>query len=224
MLVPPSLVNDGQVGYEQRVLEQGELQVHEDDWHDLLNVLVWRTWPRAKAALNARHCAAAPGAQAARRTARTATGDALTLFDESGVIVACRDPALLALLREHCWKLLFWEHRGRVERDMRFFVFGHGLYEQALVPFVGLTGKALLLETDAALLAAPLGTQLAQLDSTVAAVLADPGRFINTRELHPLPLLGVPGWSADNADGRYYDNRDYFRPHRSRSEPRSSTW
>src|SRR6185295_20299659 len=41
--------------YEARIFLKGELQVRERNWHDLLNVLVWRAFPRAKAALNARH-------------------------------------------------------------------------------------------------------------------------------------------------------------------------
>ena len=41
--------------YEARVFLNGELQVRDRNWHDLLNVLVWAAFPRAKAALNARH-------------------------------------------------------------------------------------------------------------------------------------------------------------------------
>jgi len=39
-------------------------------------------------------------------------------------------------------------------------------------------------------------------------------RFAATRELTPVPILGVPGWCEDNARERYYDNPDYFRPAR----------
>jgi hypothetical protein len=31
-----------------------------------------------------------------------------------------------------------------------------------------------------------------------------------------VPLLGVPGWSADNESESYYDNTAYFRPGRQR--------
>ena len=51
--------------YEARLFLDGELQVRERNWHDVLNVLVWLTFPRAKAALNARHYAALEAQQAA---------------------------------------------------------------------------------------------------------------------------------------------------------------
>ena len=41
--------------YEVRIYLKGEVQVRAANWHDLLNALVWLTFPRAKAALNERH-------------------------------------------------------------------------------------------------------------------------------------------------------------------------
>jgi len=42
-------------------------------------------------------------------------------------------------------------------------------------------------------------------------------------DLHPVPLLGVPGWHPDTADESFYDDRDYFRPgRRARREPAGS--
>ena len=46
--------------------------------------------------------------------------------------------------------------------------------------------------------------------------LLDPGRLRSTRELVPLPILGVPGWCPDNTRESYYDNLDYFRAGRRR--------
>src|SRR5262245_50153370 len=132
--------------YEARVFLRGELEVRKRNWHDLMNVLVWRVFPAAKAALNARHYA---------EQARQGTGnrgpaqDALTLFDEGGLIVVCCDDGLLNLLRAYRWKELFWQRRDEVRSRMRFCVFGHALYEKALAPFTGITARAVTLSAPA---------------------------------------------------------------------------
>ena len=75
--------------YEPRAYLKGELQVRENDWHDFFNVLVWLTFPRAKAALNARHYQSQQAC--AGQVNRGAAQDALTLLDESGVIVVASE-------------------------------------------------------------------------------------------------------------------------------------
>jgi hypothetical protein len=195
--------------YESRIYHNGELPTRETSWHDLLNLLVWLTFPQAKAALNQRHCSEPRAPRAAN--GRTATADALTLFDESGVIVASTDAALLALLRSFAWKELFWRKRAEAVKRMRFVVFGHGLYQQALDPFVGMTGKALLLHVAEDFVASPVEEQLAHLDERAAEEISCNTRFLGTHELAPLPILGVPGWTPENALPAYYDNTDYFR-------------
>ncbi len=204
--------------YEARIHLRGELQVRKDHWHDYFNVLVWLAFPRSKAALNARHFAALREQQAAGAQNRGPAQDALTLFDEGGVVVASGDEELLGLLQEWRWKELFWANRTRLQARMRFVLFGHALYEKALRPFAGITGRGVVLRTEPELLAAPLPERLAELDARLAAHLADPGRLLATRELAVVPILGVPGWSADNERESYYDNTDYFRPGRSREK------
>ena len=55
-LVPPARgPAEPEDRYESRLYRLGELEVRERSWHDLFNVLVWRAFPLAKAALNARH-------------------------------------------------------------------------------------------------------------------------------------------------------------------------
>src|SRR5690349_5568359 len=108
--------------YEPRTYLRGELQVREDNWHDYFNVLVWLAFPDAKAAINARHYAALREQDAARAPNRGPAQDALTLFDEGGVIVISDDDELLACLREWRWKELFWGHRARLRARMRFYL------------------------------------------------------------------------------------------------------
>jgi hypothetical protein len=214
-IVRPGPGRDGTAGkYEARILLEAELTVRPGDWHDYFNVLVWLAFPRAKAALNARHYAELERQRATGERNRGPVQDALTLFDEGGVIVASDDDGLLGLLRDWRWKELFWDCREQVAARMRFYVFGHALYEKALRPFLGITGRGMLFRTDRSLLAAPLADQMAALDGLVAAKLADPQYLNATRELAVVPVLGVPGWHPDNDREDFYDNTDYFRPAR----------
>ena len=136
--------------------------------------------------------------------------DALTLFDEGGLIVASSDPALTALLTGFQWKELFWLHREELQQQMRFLVFGHALYEKLLAPFVGVTGKAALFEVAPSLLRSPLEEQVAAADSAM-------GRWVDADSLkapvalQPLPVLGIPGWWPGSADEMFYSDTSYFR-------------
>jgi hypothetical protein len=203
--------------YEQRIFSSGEVVCRRQEWHDLFNALVWLAFPRTKAALNARHVREmaheAPGKRGRVR-------DALTLFDEGGLIVASADGALLRLIREFRWKALFWERRAELTRHMRWFVFGHALYEKALAPFVGITASAVLLEVDEGFLAADTHAQLALADRRVAKMLASEETVRTPRDFSPLPVLGVPGWSPFTEDERFYDNTGYFRPGRTQAGTR----
>jgi hypothetical protein len=140
--------------------------------------------------------------------------DMSTLFDESGVIVACAEEELGRLLCDFRWRELFWQRRERVRSQMGFFLFGHGLYEKALRPYVGVTGQGLLVPVEPAFFVWPLARQLVHLDGLLAEYLAAPAHCRSTSELTPVPLLGVPGWTADNDDESYYHNTTYFRPGR----------
>ncbi|HZW24196.1 MAG TPA: DUF3025 domain-containing protein [Gallionella sp.] len=208
--------------YEPRCYLKGEVQTRADNWHDLLNALVWLVFPKAKAAINSRHYealtagAASASSAGASRSQRGAVRDMNTLFDESGVIVACADPELAGLLRDFRWKELFWSQRERVGASMDFLLFGHGLYEKALQPYVGMTGQGLLLPVEQEFFGWPLERRLANLDELLAQYLAAPEYCRDTAELTPVPLLGVPGWTPDNDSPAYYDNTAYFRLGRRR--------
>lgn len=200
--------------YEPRCYLKGEVPTRENNWHDLLNALVWLTFPKTKAVLNARHYDALKKEMTMGNTVRGPVRDVNTLLDESGVIVVYADTELAELLRDFQWKALFWKRREQVGAAMGFYLFGHGLYEKALQPYVGMTGQGLLLAVEPAFFSWPLARQLAHLDSLLADYLASPEHCRSTRDLSPVPLLGVPGWVADNGSAAYYDNTAYFRPGR----------
>jgi hypothetical protein len=211
---PPG--GERELGFEARTYASGQVPVRPVNWHDLLNALVWMVFPTAKAAINGRHLLEMETQAGGQRTP---TRDALTHLDEDGVIVLAADPALSQLMRGFAWKELFWRRREEVRRAMRFFVFGHALYEKALAPFIGMTGKALVFDVDAAVLAREPVRLLAEADRLTALYALNPACMLGPVELAPLPVLGVPGWWPDNEAQGFYDNSDYFRPGRTRQAP-----
>lgn len=202
--------------YEPRCYLAGEVQTRQDNWHDFFNALVWLTFPNSKSAINARHYQAMTRDASAvvSHSKRGAVRDTGTLLDESGVIVAYAEDELAGLLRNFRWKELFWERRKRVEDRMGFYLFGHGLYEKALRPYTGMTGQGWLLAVEPDFFSWPLAQQLVHLDRRLAADLGRPDSCQSTRELSPVPLLGVPGWTGESESAAYYDNQAYFRPGR----------
>ena len=208
---PP--VEDGQA-YECRIWERGEVETRPDNWHDFFNGLVWLAFPRTKIAITRAHVAAFRPTQA---DGRGPVRDGLTHFDECGVVVLASDPGLLDLLTAFDWKTLFVERRADVIAHMRFVVFGHATYEQLLQPFRGLTAKALLFAVDAATVALPPAELTPRVDALLAARIAREflgERPPRPRDLQPVPLLGIPGVTADNEDPAYYDDTWQFRPGR----------
>lgn len=213
---PP--VDDGRP-YECRIWDSGAVETRPDNWHDFFNALVWLSFPRSKQAITAAHVASfqhgpAPG--------RGAIRDGLTHFDECGIIVLASKPELLELLRNFAWKTLFVDHRAEVMADMRFLVFGHATYEQLLTPFRGLTAKALLFTVSPEFLAQPIAEQLPTVDQLLADKirrLQQQGQALGRHDLHPLPLLGLPGMTPANEDPAYYDDTWQFRPGRRQPAP-----
>lgn len=195
--------------YECRIWENGEVATRPDNWHDFFNALVWLTFTQTKVAVSACHVEAmtAPG------EARGRIRDALTHFDECGIVVLSSQPELLDFLRSFEWKKLFVERREEVKRNMRFVIFGHATYEQLLQPFRGLTAKAVLYEVSEDWLRMPEAAQVAAIDTLLAADLAS-GRYQRPRDFQPLPLLGIPGVTPDSEDPAYYDDTWQFRPGR----------
>lgn len=196
--------------YEARIYLTGEVQTRIHNWHDLFNALVWITFPNTKAELNQLHYQALTQEWQDRERRRGSLRDAATLFDESGVVVVCNDNNLIKLLEDFDWKSLFWTQREALKKRMKFFIFGHGLYEKALNPYVGMTGKGAVFSVDADFFNQSLAVQLASIDRILANFIRQ--QLTATSDLRPIPVLGYPGWSPDNKNEAYYDNRDYFRP------------
>jgi hypothetical protein len=112
--------------YDARITLDRAVPTRARCWHDLMNALVWGTFPRAKRALHARqHRAVAERLEPGARTlppARTPELDALALLDEGGVVLLSRD-RLLARDPAH----------GLGPAGQRTVVFGHAIYESLVL-------------------------------------------------------------------------------------------
>ncbi|MCU7834180.1 MAG: DUF3025 domain-containing protein [gamma proteobacterium symbiont of Taylorina sp.] len=208
-----------EMGYEERVYKKGIISTREQNWHDLFNAFIWLLFPKTKILLNSLHMQELqrqPGKK------RTPARDAITHLDESGIIIASSDENLINHLKNHQWQTLFvqsrscWSQQGNNSHQLKnnsigAFVFGHGMYEKALKPFIGFTGKAYCIKVDNNFYQNDKMTQYAVLDNLLCNDLQKKRSLSNSDHLSPIPILGVPGWSEENKDPDYYNNKAYFR-------------
>jgi hypothetical protein len=205
----PALLRDG-LHYEQRSFEQGAISTRANNWHDLLNALIWIGYPVLKSAINARYVAEL---QARADKERSRAQMAITHFDEGGVVVFVRDATLMDYWNRHDWHGLFWTMRaawsdGRITIN----VFGHATLEHALWPHQLITAKciALLLPSGAT---SPIDEGRAL--NALAERIAHADCLNDPQELRPLPMSGIPGWHQDNDSEDFYRTADCFRPLRA---------
>ncbi len=131
-------------------------------WHDLMNALVWATFPAAKAALHSRQHRAivgglAPGACTLPR--RTPELDALALVDEGGVVVGGGGGPVV--------------------------VFGHAIYESVALGVRPAVVAGIVGNLD------PRADPVREADRLLARALEDRSRFLTPRELARVDL-GAP--------------------------------
>ena len=204
------LLADG-LHYEERI-RLGRLATREQNWHDLLNALIWLRYPRIKHALNAAQCVDITRVGARERTRAQC---AMTHFDEGGVVVLCSDPDLIVLWDQHDWPALFWRERSAWGVRIALQVFGHATLELALQAQRLLTAKCLVLMTDAGTIArlhAKPDSVRQEIDACGAGLIADGRALRDPQDLRPLPLSGIPGWHIDAIDERFFSEAPCFRP------------
>jgi hypothetical protein len=206
----PGLLGDG-LHYEERI-RNGCVATREDNWHDLLNALVWLRYPRIKHALNSAQCRDI--ARIGRRQ-RTRPQCAMTHFDEAGAIVLCSDPSLLARWDQHDWQGLFWHDRQAWGARIAVQVFGHAILELALQSQRLLVAKCIVLMCDEAeprRLSVDPGSSRSRIDARVAELIAEGCELADPQDLRPLPLSGIPGWHAASKDEGFFIEAPCFRP------------
>ena len=192
--VPQEALPAGQA-YEAHIFATRSVPTR-DNLHDFFNGLVWCAFPNSKRRLNALQ--AAEIARAGVGATRGPLRDALTLFDENGALLDA-PPVLWQALVERDWHRLFVTERARWQ-EARLWLFGHALLEKLVTPRKGMTAHVLRWP----------GAPSCIDDAALAAAL-DP-THLTTKPFVPLPVLGVPGWCAQNAAPAFYADAQVFRP------------
>ena len=202
------------IDYIEQIACSSEVPSRENNWHDYLNMLCWQAFPQTRLAINALQMAAlSRQSEEERGRSRSAELDTLTHLDECGVAVVSSSKAVLDGIRNFAWQEVFIKDRNIFATSVDVVIFGHGLYVQCLAPFIGMTGRCLLLECDVEYFGQSSRQRLEETDQLVAQHI---GSIRTPQDLSPLPLLGIPGWHADNEDRRFYENQSYFRPGRQK--------
>lgn len=204
----------GAVPYELHIARSGRVPTRAN-LHDFFNAATWLTWPRLKAALNARQalCLEAAGAVQDRRGGQR---DAATLLDESGFILAVDPQAasaaeLHAALVTHDWCTLFNRWRPRWHHHWSAWLIGHAVMEKLMHPYAALTVRVLVVQVETRDL-----NHVLKVDGAAAAALSNNPHW-SSRAFAPMPVLGVPGWWPANESADFYANTEVFRPLRKTS-------
>jgi len=198
--VPQSTLPEGQA-YEDFIFKTAQVPTR-DGLHDFFNGLCWRRFPLAKRRLNQLQAAEieAQGISATRGPVR----DALTLFDENVVLMHAPDE-VWAALQARDWLKLFVDLREQWQQ-VHLVLFGHALVEKLVTPYKSITGHVYRVSNEVN------PHDEVALDAWLVQDL-QPAKLA-TKPYEPLPVLGIPGWCADNAERVFYEDTNVFRPKR----------
>jgi hypothetical protein len=194
--VPQSHLPDDQA-YEQFIFDTQTVPTR-DNLHDFFNGLCWLTFPQTKTKLNQLQAAqlALDGVQQVRGPVR----DALTLFDENAAFLIAPQPLWDALIAKD-WQRLFVQLRP-MWKEAQLVLFGHALLEKLVYPRKPITAHVYIAQaaTDS----------IANLDAWIANDIT--AHKLASKPFAPLPVLGVPGWCAENEKLSFYEDILVFRP------------
>ena len=226
--VVESGVDQGAAAYESAIANTGLLSTRNNS-HDWFNALMWLAYPESKRVMNrlqaeqAEKFSAPPtGPARSAGNARTRLRDALTVLDENGAVfvTSCADRA--RALQGFQWHDLFVTKRTDWHGSSRLFLIGHALLEKLEQPHLGVCAHVAVWLMPATQWewfgGLCLQEQRAQVDQWLAHWIEH--QLLTPQNLQPLPVLGVPGWWADNESEGFYNNSAVFRRGRG-SKPRS---
>ncbi len=216
------LTNDGRY-YEEFIFATGKVPTRTDNWHDLFGALIWCLFPNSKMALNRRHQQeiALHG-----KTQRSPVRHRLTLLDECGVLLCYSADAapIIEQLKNHQWQqAMFTERDSWLSSTsqpslsgprLEPMIFGHAIYEMATRPYLGLTAKLWPILVPEQFHGWSLLQRITFIDEQLSVQISNNSLAEFQQQLTPLPLLGVPGWYAENCQQAFYLNTNYFRPKR----------
>ena len=183
--------------YEQFIFETGSVPTR-NNLHDFFNGLCWLRFPQAKKKLN--QLQAVEITQTGVQPLRGALRDALTVFDENAALLIAPQP-LWDALAERDWQKLFVDLRP-LWRQAQLILFGHALLEKLVNPRKSITAHVYR--------AQPAMDSIAKIDAWLASDIS--AAKLSAKPFLPLPVLGVPGWWADNENPFFYKDTLVFRP------------
>jgi len=198
--VPQNQLPTGEA-YERYIFNSGQCPTREG-LHDFFNGLCWMRFPRTKQKLN--QLQAAEIAEAGVAPLRGPVRDALTVFDENAAFLLA-PPLLWDALEARDWQRLFVDLRP-LWAEAQLLLFGHALLEKLVHARKPITAHVYQ--------ARPAINSIAALDAWLAHDVS--ATRLSAKPFTPLPVLGVPGWWAENDEVSFYDDATVFRPPRSR--------
>ncbi|MGZ5271444.1 MAG: DUF3025 domain-containing protein [Ramlibacter sp.] len=194
--VPQPALPDGEP-YERFIHATGTCPTREN-LHDFFNGLCWLRLPATKRRLNALQAQAI--AQGGIGGRRGPVRDAITVFDENGLLLDAPAPLWTALLARDWWRL-FVDLRP-LWGEAKVLVVGHALLEKLAAPRKDMTAHVW---------AAPCPLDSVAVADAWLAARCTPERLA-AKPLTPLPVLGIPGWWPANENFSFYDDSVVFRP------------
>lgn len=211
-----SMPKDGRY-YEQVIFEDHAIPTRRESWHDFFNGIIWLQFPQTKTYLNRLHISEI---NTHGLDPRTKARNHITHFDECGIVLFITGTRLFAKLNllfdTQQWTTIFCELKEKWHTSILPVVFGHANLEMLLTPFVGLTGKVLLIQIDEKHatqgLMSLLGSRL--LDTLLVQHIQTNQTLFANKPFYPLPILGIPHWHYGEQDPAFYANERYFMPKR----------
>jgi hypothetical protein len=197
------------VAYEAHISQTGCVPTR-NNLHDFFNALVWLTFPRIKAQLNALQASEIKRSTITNNSApRGKVRDAATIFDENAALLVTTDQGLVAALRSHEWLEAFHSRREEFNQRCAIFLFGHALMEKLVSPYKAITAHMWVAPIEIA--SNIIDSRYVSLDAYVSGQLQD---SLTTKDFSPLPILGVPDW-CELQDKIFYNDASVFRPKRT---------
>lgn len=172
--------------YDAAIALEGTVPTRENNLHDLMNALVWASFPCSKRALHARQHRLVSRAGAPRSgeaLSRTPEADTLAMLDEGGLLVVVDDRAAAEATR--VTRARDAGAAGELARSgvLRAVGFGHALY-QHLVQATGVAlGMAVVL-VQPGVEEAPLS----EIDELLARRIEDPAEFLHNSAFGSIPF------------------------------------
>lgn len=202
------------VAYEDNVFKHKKVYTRSNSWHDFFNNITWLLWPKTKWAIVDTILAQFSLEKISSLKNRTPKQSFLAQLDECGMLIVTACPDLIEHVQQHDWLDLFFHQRAR-HSLFEPIIFGHGLMEKALEPYVGMTGKAMMIIVKPQYFGLSTVLRLKFLDEVMSKLIRSKYCPQSPRSLQPFPLLGMPRWHPNNVQKEFFDQKHYFRSKRS---------